>query len=186
MSSSLRRRLQEITCGTAPVEDHPRLIEALAVEMSHSIRPAPQPSPCLPIASYNCFEFALGLAGRREVRLISEHLPSTFCNGEFARHLVASVLMPVTSPSIGELVLYHDDQQITHAGLIEGKRVLSKWGRGHLWLHDLLEVPTKYGDLTSFYRAPVPTEALAQFLEFAREREGRELVDSILQFETEA
>jgi hypothetical protein len=140
----------------------------------------------LPIAGYNCFEFALGLAGQREVRLISIHLPSTFCNSEFAQHLVDSALAPVTSPSIGHFVLYRDRKQITHAGLVQADRVLSKWGTGHLWLHGLLEVPAKYGDDTSFYVVPEPVETLTKFIEFAREREGRELVDSILQFEADA
>jgi len=185
MSSPLRRRLQEITFGTAPVEAHPSLVDALAVEMPHSVQLAPQ-SPCLPIADYNCFEFAFGLAGRWEVRLISKHLPSTFCNSEFAQHLLDSALTPVTLRSIGDLVLYHDHQQITHAGLVEADRVLSKWGTGYLWLHGLLEVPAKYGDVTSFHKAPVPTEALTKFIEFARDREGSELVDSILLLETDA
>jgi len=185
VSSALRRRLQEIACGTAPVEEHPSLIGALAAEMPHSIGLAPQ-RPDLPIAGYNCFEFALGLAGRKEVRLISGHLPSTFCNSEFAQHLVGSALAPATSPSIGNLVLYYDDdRQITHAGVVEASRILSKWGTGHLWLHGLLEVPAKYGDVTLFYKAPVPAEVLAKFLEFAREREGRELVDGILELEAE-
>jgi hypothetical protein len=186
MSSPLRRRLQEITCGTAPVEAHPGLIDALAVDMPHSIQLAPGP-PCLPIAGYNCFEFALGLAGRREVQLISEHLPSTFCNGEFALHLVGSTLTPIISPSTGDLVLYCDDhQQITHAGLVEAHRIRSKWGTGHLWLHGLLEVPVKYGDQVLYYKAPLPAQAVTEFLEFARKREGRELVDNVLQSDVEA
>jgi hypothetical protein len=138
------------------------------------------------MAGYNCFEFALGLAGQREVRLISKHLPSTFCNSEFAQHLVDSALAPVTPPSTGDLVLYRDHQQITHAGLVEANRVRSKWGTGHLWLHGFLEVPATYGDVTLFYKAPVLAEVLTKFLKFAREREGRELVDNILQLETEA
>lgn len=182
MSLSLRTRLQEITCGPAPVEAHPSLIAELAIEASHSIQLAPH-SPCVPIAGYNCFEFALGLAGCREVRLIAEYLPSTFCNGEFAEHLVNSVLGPVDSPSTGDLVLYRDHQQITHAGVVEANRVISKWGTGHLWLHGLLEVPAKYGDVTSFHEAPVRTKMIAKFVEFAREREGCELVDSILDLE---
>ena len=184
MTSSLRRRLEEVTCGPAPVEAHPSLIAELAVEASHSIQLAPH-RPCVPIAGYNCFEFALGLAGCREVQLIAKHLPSTFCNGEFAEHLVDTVLGSVHSPSTGNLVLYRDQQQIMHAGVVEADRVISKWGTGHLWLHGLLEVPAKYGDVTSFHEAPGPTEMIAKFVEFAREREGRDLVDSILELEAE-
>lgn len=184
MGLSLRRRLQEITCGSAPVEAHLSLSAELAVEASHSIQLAPHP-PCVPIASYNCFEFALGLAGWREVQLIAKRLPSTFCNGKFAEYLVDSVLGPLDSPSTGDLVLYRDQQQIMHAGVVEADRVVSKWGTGHLWLHGVFEVPAKYGDVTSFYEAPVPTEMIAKFVEFARLREGCDLVNSILELETE-
>ena len=133
----------------------------------------------------NCFEFALGLAGRREVRLISKYIPSTCCEANFVQHLADVILIPTASPSTGDLVLYCNQQQITHAGLVEGDRVLSKWGVGHLWLHGLLEIPAQYGDMTSFYEAPCPNEMLAHFIEFAREREGRDLVDSVLDFEPE-
>ena len=182
-SSPLRKRLQKLRLGTATqVEAHPGLVAGLAVETPHSIQLAPHP-PCRPIAAYTCFEFALGLAGSREVQLISEYLPSTFCNGEFAQYLTDSVLAPVASPSTGDLVLYRDQQQIKHAGLVAANRVISKWGDGHLWLHGLLEVPAQYGDVTSFHEAPLPTEILARFIEFARNREGRELVDSILEYQ---
>ncbi|QPD02493.1 MAG: hypothetical protein Nkreftii_000267 [Candidatus Nitrospira kreftii] len=155
-------------------------------EGQHSIELAPRP-PHFPIARYNCFEFAFGLAGQREVQLIAGQFSSTFCNSEFAQYLVDSVLAQVTSPSVGDLVLYHDNKQITHAGLIEATNgVCSKWGTGHLWLHGLLEVPARYGDVTSFYHRPVPMETLTRFIEFAREREGRDLVDHILYLETEA
>ena len=174
-----------MTCGVAAaVESHPRLVADLAAEIPHSIELAPR-APCLPIDCYNCFEFALGLAGRREVRLISECLPSTFCDGSFVQGLVDSILSPVASPSTGDLVLYRNHQHITHAGLVEASRVISKWGKGHIWLHGLLEVPAQYGDVTSFHEAPGPSEMLHKFIEWAREREGRELVDSILEVETE-
>jgi len=179
--SPLRKRLREIACRTA-VEAHPGLVAELAVETPHSIQLAPSP-PNLPIADYNCFEFALGLAGCKEVQLISAYLPSTFCNGTFAEHLVDSVLAPVASPSTGDLVLYGDHRQFTHAGVFQANRVISKWGKGHLWVHGLLEVPANYGDVTSFHETPVPTEMLDKFIEFAREREGYALIDSILETE---
>jgi hypothetical protein len=183
--SLLRERLQEMTSGPeASVESHPRRVAELADQMPHSIELAPH-APCLPIDSYNCFEFALGLAGRREVRLISEHLPSTFCDGTFVQRLVDSALVPAASPSTGDLVLYRDHHHITHAGLVEAGRIVSKWGKGHLWLHGLLEVPAQYGDTTSFHEAPVPSEMLSKFIEFARAREGNELVDRILELEVE-
>ena len=179
-NSILRERLQHITCAAeASVDSHPGLVADLAAEIPHSIELVPG-AHCPPTERYNCFEFALGLAGRREVRLISEHLPSTFCDGSFVQCLVDSVLIPTASPSTGDLVLYRNHQLIRHAGLVQGRRIMSKWGKGHVWLHGLLEVPAQYGDATSFYEVPSQNETLANFIEFAREREGREFVDSVL------
>ena len=162
------------------MDSHPQLIADLAREIPHSIRLAPV-GPDLLVASYNCFEFALGLAGRQEVQLISRYLPSTFCNGDFVQSLVdSSTLKPTAAPSTHDLVLYRNRAEITHAGLVSGSRVISKWGTGHLWLHGLLEVPRSYGDGTSFYVAPSMIEMLSSFVEYARRREGRELVDRIL------
>ena len=184
-SSLLRVRLREMTSeAEKPVESHPRLVAELSAQIPHSIELAPR-APFLPIGSYNCFEFALGLAGLMEVRLISEHFPSTFCDETFVQRLVDSVLIPAASLSAVNLVLYSDHQHIMHAGLVEAGRIVSKWGKGHLWLHGLLEVPAQYGDTTSFYEAPVSSEILTKFIEFAREREGRELVDTILEVEIE-
>ena len=163
------------------VDSHPSLIADLAREVPHSIELAPKVSN-LAIDRYNCFEFALGLAGRPAVRLISEYLPSTFCNASFVQHLVDSILTPVASPSTGDRVLYCDHDQITHAGVITDDRIVSKWGKGHLWIHGLLEVPTQYGDTTSYYAKPPANDVLVAFIEFACQREGSELVDSILEF----
>lgn len=179
----LRERLDEITCrDKASVDSHPKLIADLAAEIQHSIERAPD-APCVPITRYNCFEFALGLVGCREVRLISYYLPSTFCNGSFAQYLVDSILIPAVAPSSDDLVFYHDTHQITHAGVVAADRIISKWGTGHLWLHRLIEVPASYGNTTSFYAGITPQDALVNFVEFARQREGRELVDYVLELE---
>lgn len=128
-NAALRDRLQRITGGGEVQADaHPTLLSALASEIPHSIIAVPHLAPDLPIHCYNCFEFAFGLAGRNEVRLISHFIPSTCCNGVFAKCLAASILIPTASLGAdGDLVLYHDNQQFTHAGLVRGGRILSKW-----------------------------------------------------------
>jgi len=167
------------------MDRHPIVISDLTIEIPHSIELAPAGfAPALSIDRYNCFEFALGLAGRREVMLISSFVPSTCCNATFVEYLIPSPLTAVgKSPSDGDLVLYRDSQQFTHAGLIHHNRVLSKWGEGYLWLHDLLEVPASYGDSVSFFASPNPDEILTKFIEFAHQREGSDLVDEVLGFE---
>lgn len=90
---------------------------------------------------------------------------------------------PAVAPSSDDLVFYRDTHQITHAGVVAADRIISKWGAGHLWLHRLLEVPASYGNTTSFYAGITPQDALVNFVEFARQREGRELVDYVLELE---
>jgi hypothetical protein len=159
----------------------------LASEIPHSIVAAPHRAPQLPIERYNCFEFALGLAGRNEVRLISHFIPSTCCNGIFVEYLAASLLTTTASPGADDdLVLYRDNQQFTHAGLVRDNRILSKWGTGQLWLHGPLEVPASYGQIAAYYRATNSDEVLAKFLEFSRQREGDALVDEVLTFQLSA
>ena len=41
----------------------------------------------------------------------------------------------------------------------------------------------QYGDSTSFYETPSADDVVSDFIEFARRREGRELVDSVLKLE---
>jgi hypothetical protein len=179
-NAQLRVVLECLTSSTPAVEQ-PQLIAKLPPAFPHSIIPAPPLlAPVHPIASYNCFMFAFGLAGREEVHLIRVPFSSTYCNGEFAAYLAELTLVPVASPADNDLVLYHDGQQYAHAGLVYGDRVLSKWGTGLLWLHGTHEVPTSCGSTISYYRAVNPEEALAAFLAFARQREGAELVNEVL------
>ena len=183
-TAQLRMALNEITKdGTSPTL-HPEAIANLASHLPHSIVLAPprlMPANCS--APFNCFEFALGLAGRTEVRLISHYLSSTRCNGEFVAHLVTSVLAPIATPRNCDLVLYKDGIEFTHAGVVHGGRVLSKWGTGQLWIHETLEVPAKYGDSISHFRAADAAEMLVEFIEFARNREGAGTVADILNLE---
>jgi len=187
-NAALRDRLQKIACGgEIPANAHPQALAELASEIPHSIVAALHLAPQLPIERYNCFEFALGLAGRNEVRLISHFIPSTCCNGIFVEYLAASLLTTTVSRGADRnLVLYRDNQQFTHAGLVSGNRILSKWGTGQLWLHGPLEVPASYGQITAYYRATNPDEVLAKFLEFSRQREGVALVDEVLTFQLRA
>ncbi|SRR5258706_3204374 len=183
MSDSLRDHLQFITDAN-PVETHPQLISALATDMPHSIVLKSDRAPELPISAYNCFEFAFGIAGRREIRLVSKYFHSTCCDGAFAEYLAHSVLNSSQSlESDGTVVLYRNDQQFTHAGLVSGNRVLSKWGTGLLWLHAPLEVPTNYGQVASYVQAIDGNVGVTKFLEYARNREGESIVNEVLELE---
>lgn len=184
MTAALRTRLQELTSGpAASLDEMPDLIAELAKEIPHSIELVRNPPP-LSISRYNCFEFAFGLAGDPRVHVLSENLSHACCNSEFAASLARSLLAPVAPPSTGDLILYHYDQQITHAGVMTDGLIISKWGIGQLWRHGIFEVPAQYGSAVSFHRAPASADVLNHFLEFARVRNGAELVDSLLELLT--
>jgi hypothetical protein len=50
----------------------------------------------------------------------------------------------------GDVVLYFAHERPVHAARTVNGHLLSKWGTGHLWRHDLNEVPESYG--THFVR----------------------------------
>lgn len=181
LNSDLRAELQKITEAGEAVEHHPKLIQELARKIPHSIEHVPNLGPQIPIACYNCFEFAFGIAGHREVKLISQSFRSTCLNSHFIDYLVRLGLVPTAaSYSDGGIILYRDSQCFTHAGRLHHGHVISKWGIGHLWLHDFLEVPQNYGDLISFHLPPKPGDVLDAFVSFARQREGIEIVTTVL------
>lgn len=58
-----------------------------------------------------------------------------------------------------------------HAGLaLDEQRVISKWGRGHLYEHELWEVPESYGICIRFFKQLPYEEALVYFVQFAKEK----------------
>lgn len=180
-NSDLRAQLQHITEAGKIVEQHPKLIQDLALKFPHSIEHVPNLGPQIPIDCYNCFEFALGVAGHRDVKLISQSFRDTCLNSDFIDYLARLGLVPtVASYSDGSIVLYRDSQCFTHAGRIHRGHVISKWGAGHLWWHDFLEVPQNYGDFISFHFPPEPDAVLDAFVNFARQREGAEIVTTVL------
>ena len=102
------------------------------------------------------------------------------CNTDFATYLIdTAVLADISAPAAGDLVLYRDTQCFTHAGVVQAKSIISKWGVGHLWVHGLWEVPASYGDAMDFYRFADLRGLSQRFVEFARVREG-DVVDEVL------
>ena len=132
------------------------------------------------MGGYNCFEFALGLAGDPKVGAIAKCFTSTVCNTDFVDYLKASSILATTLvPSPGNLVLYRNADCFTHAGVVHAEALLSKWGRGHPWVHDRWEVPASYGDSLEFSTL-TDADVSQKFVDFAREREGP-FVDEVLE-----
>lgn len=88
-----------------------------------------------------CFRYLFGMSFTPDVseRLFTTH--RSLAIGEFRRG--------------GDLVLYSNDETITHVGRVapDGVSVISKWGYdGHVYQHPLFMVPKTYGDKAYFLR----------------------------------
>jgi hypothetical protein len=66
----------------------------------------------------------------------------------------------------GNLILYGDYSSFEHAGLRINNtdRVISQWGSGHIWEHNINDVPEMYGKYES-YILPSSNEKILQKLE---------------------
>jgi hypothetical protein len=79
-------------------------------------------------------------------------------------------------PERGDVVVYRNDDQICHAGIVQDGRIVSKWGGGHVWRHGLFEVPSSYGRGAQFFKALPAGVALAVFEIYVRETLGEAAV----------
>jgi hypothetical protein len=65
------------------------------------------------------------------------------------------------SPVDGDYIIYQDLEgypgRLTHIGVLDGDKVVSKWAWGPLVRHSLWDVPTSYGD-DVFYVKAIPFE----------------------------
>lgn len=68
----------------------------------------------------------------------------------------------------GKLVLYGNYPTFEHAGLRinNTNRVISRWGSGHIWEHNIDEVPEMYGNF-DFYNLLSRVEILKKLQEYA-------------------
>jgi hypothetical protein len=162
----LRRELQRLTeppegTGTEWLKDQIRQMEELNKQLPHSVRLHTRCSE--DIYDLNCFMFALGI----EPHAVSDmRLGHIFPGEKFVQHLLADghLIETATTPSIG---IYFRDNVPLHAGKIDAKNVISKWGAGgtHIWQHNLRDVPASYGDEVRFF-ADLPT-AVELYLKWA-------------------
>jgi hypothetical protein len=64
----------------------------------------------------------------------------------------------VSQPKEGDLVIYLHNEEPTHAGIYRGDGLVeSKWGnqRPLVYLHQLNDVPTSYGNQVMFFHPPL-------------------------------
>lgn len=166
----LRRGLQKMTEVT-DVSQHPALLMQLTrdVQNSNSIRILESEYS---IDRYTCVMHAFDFTEKLEyARIASYGLGRIFAGATFIHWLLArKYLTEVSQGNAGDLVLYFSNGQFKHVGIVgDHARVTSKWGIGHLYEHETLEVPSSYGDEVRFYSALSHADAYRYFVEFAEE-----------------
>jgi hypothetical protein len=177
----VREELDRITKDGVAKDQLGSLVHAvLDVARHHGLRielvEVPDPSK-----EFNCFRYALKL------RELPEWVydacmcanPPTGVKSDFVRSLLEDPLVLKESNDIhdGDIAIYFDNGTITHAGLVQNGRVVSKWGSGHIWIHGVMEVPSAYGSHVRFY-APIDSlAALRRFEAYLRTQYGDDFVD---------
>jgi hypothetical protein len=105
------------------------------------------------VKNHNCFAYALGFANKLE--LIAE--TRGFDGLYFIKLLENSELEKTDSPIDGDYVIYKDlkeyPDRLTHIGVLEGDKVISKWAWGPLVRHNLWDVPASYGNDVFYVKA---------------------------------
>lgn len=108
--------------------------------------------PPSPSGNYNCFVYAFGLENDPE--FLGGNNPT---QKEFIRYLLNRNILKISEKSSkGDLIFYEDaEETITHGGIMQDdKTILSKWMWGALFMHDVWDVPSSFGDKV-FYCKPL-------------------------------
>jgi hypothetical protein len=151
--SQLRKRLREVT----EAQDEPEyraLLDAAARDYPNTIVLVDSPHP---IQRYTCFMHAFGFTEKPEyVAIASRGLNVVFAGPRFAHWLLDKKLLTEVVEAEahqGDLVFYFNEEEcVKHAGLnLGGQRAESKWGKGHLFQHDLFDVPELDGVKVRFF-----------------------------------
>jgi len=181
----LREKLDEITyVFPKQIPEIPNMIADLTATMEHTIEVTEDETLAhLELWQYTCFMYAFGLADSKVVKRIGYYLKNAFPSSEFVAFLISDYLTEILPADVldGDIAVYSNPEKITHAGILSGGRVVSKWGdKGYLMRHALFELPAKYGDTIKFYRPISVVEIEQAFIIYAKNLEGENLIESLL------
>lgn len=63
------------------------------------------------------------------------------------------------------IVVYFDGTVAEHFGKIEKDEIISKWGKGYAWKHDLFEIPLSYGNTVKFSNGEIDIDVFRKVIE---------------------
>ena len=106
-----------------------------------------------PLEHFNCVMHAFGLVNQIDPPC-SPVSGRFYVDTIFFASLIDQALLEPCAEAEGALVVWSSAGAAKHVGVVVSPgRASSKWGMGHLYEHDLHEVPTSYGDELTFYSA---------------------------------
>jgi len=111
--------------------------------------------------NYNCFLYVLGLHTNEEVLKETDG----FIYDSFIKNLLTNGDLVMTeTPEDGDYIVYQDlvkyPEALTHVGVLQGDKVVSKWAWGPLVKHSVWDVPAEYGDSVFYIKSIAPEQAL--------------------------
>lgn len=167
-SVMLRTKLQEMT-EVQDVAQHASLLTAITRDHPNSIRILQSPHA---IGRYTCFVHAFDFTEKPEyLDIASFGLGRVFAGPAFGQWLLESEALdeiPALEKSEECLVFYFSDKNLRHVGLSKAdERMVSKWGIGHLYEHEIFEVPESYGSRIRIFKKPHYDDTFLHFVRFA-------------------
>lgn len=164
--------MQSLTSGSLRknIEKQKRLMEKLSATCPHSIKLIKELAFGYSSASnYNCFMYAFNLLNVPEIDQISSGYPNIFPGSEFVQFAISNQCLSEISCHCADdddIVVYFSKGP-THAGKLKKGKILSKWGTGNLWEHDIYEVPCSYGDEVKCFEKIDRIRAINCFISYA-------------------
>lgn len=162
---NLRQKLQKLT-QCEDLEKQLVLMANLQKEFNHHIK-LQRKINCKNDKKYNCFMYALDVSHSEEIKSILQSNEDIAFGTKFIQRLVNSGILPRSQS--GSIIVYFEDNKPVHAGKFShgNKRVISKWGKGHLWEHEIFEIPFTYGKLFKLFNLIPRQLVIKKFQEFA-------------------
>jgi hypothetical protein len=170
--NTLRGRLQAMTEAQSKSE-YLAMLAAVARDFPNAIVLLDSPYP---IQRYTCLMHVFEFTEKPEyAAMASRGFNVVFAGPTFAHWLLEKQLLTEVGEAEvreGDLIFYFNEEgRMKHAGLSRGvDRVESKWGKGGLFQHGLVEIPSSYGTTRRFFRKIPYEEALEYFRRFAKEK----------------
>jgi hypothetical protein len=146
------------------------LIRKLAYEVPHEIQIIEQADPSNGQTwMYNCYTFSFGL--KNHPQIIKYSIGNIYPNSKFTNFVIKKFLKEIDRKFAqdNDYIIYFDQKKTTHAGIVSGQKIISKWGTGHRWKHRVYEVPIDYGNDIKFFKRRSKEDLLDIFVTWAKD-----------------